>query len=380
MTTPLINPSIRVSQAEDDVLQSVSPAKSSKSSVNIGALQAISVFGTGVSVARNGARALCWAVQNVDAPRIIKATAMLPIINVIPTVMEATESIQVASGSKDELEQAELGLHVVDSVGGVADSVATCSVGLQAIGVVSKKAISFVPVLSGVSALLGVAGVVSNGVSWHRGGMLIKEIDDAMEMPTNQKGEGVKKTLRLLMNKNDRDVKKFFRVSKAWHVRAKLYEAYGRVMRGEENSVEEAERLIKSLKGRVEDKITSDKVRMVATSISIISCAILLFTPLAALGFGLAAVSALIIITFFFYDRTRSGPLLLDANRVAKSVQERSKNRVKEQAEELIASGRKLARNQRFLEELRMTKRIIDQKRRARLQAERQNELLLQAV
>ena len=171
-----------------------------------------------------------------------------------------------------------------------------------------------------VGPILSVFGIAANSMGLFRTGRCLRKMMETRESGGESESARVVKTLEKLVEEDDVCLVSHFRTGKADNVRDPARRAIASVAAGEEDSIERADKLINTLKGRARSKIRSHKVKIVAGIISLIGLAILLFTPAAPLGYALIAACALISLSTLFYDMHQKRKPIEFSSKTADSV------------------------------------------------------------
>lgn len=206
----------------------------------------------------------------------------------------------------------DAGLSVVGELSGIMDSTVTMAEGLNDVGLVTKNAISWTAPLATLSAALSVSSMIFTSRSLWQTAVFYKELT-AQPGLSSSKGHTLDdyiKGIDYFRSKEASFLKKHFKVD-GGKLKDQLdrihQEAQKALQSGNAIEVDEAgkklQKTIKSLKGRVTNKIVNNSVSLVGSTVGLIGVGILLTQPhLSPISYSLFAVSSALSLGRFIYE------------------------------------------------------------------------------
>lgn len=235
------------------------------------------------------------------------------------TAYGMVQSGKTLASSASKRDKVDAALLMVGSVGDLGDMACTFAEGLRAVGAVAESAVAWTTPVMGVSAVVSsvAAGVHIHG--WARGRKFMNLMNDVMDKKKGVKTvythEQLGKLKDYLNTRSDRAIKRFFgvradqlmnrldRIFKETNTKIFPKKTSKVSEKDKKETLDPVDKTVKALKGRVQSKIRSHRLGLLSTIISLIATAILLFTPLAPLGFALYAVCTVLSIATMIHDR-----------------------------------------------------------------------------
>jgi hypothetical protein len=154
---------------------------------------------------------------------------------------------------------------------------------------VSENAIQWTFVATLFSVALSAASLISAAKGWSESREFLKEAQEKFESIDFQ--TGIQSILDM------KGVKKHFQMNRE-ALKEKIYGVLG-----PNPDKKITKKVVQSLKNRVESKIISHQLSILAGTINLIGAAVFLFTPLAKLGYSIMAVAGMISVCKYFYNK-----------------------------------------------------------------------------
>jgi hypothetical protein len=219
---------------------------------------------------------------------------------------------------KNRSEKVDAVLNVTSEVGSVGDVTATFVSGLQTIGIVAGKALSWITTVGIVSTVLEVAGMIFNikGISENRivsnkfteKANLEKTADDY----TLEDYEEGLKFLEEQRIENSNFINKHFGMEENTLAERLVdieFESKKKLSSENPEEVKEGKQMLfstmKSLRDHIITKDVSHALSLLAGTVSVVGFALLFVPPVIVVGFALAAFGAAISLTKFVYDKVQ---------------------------------------------------------------------------
>jgi ABC-type multidrug transport system fused ATPase/permease subunit len=177
---------------------------------------------------------------------------------------------------------------------------------------VAEKAIEWTSLATLVSIGLSTASIISASKGWYDSHQFLKEMQDKFNH--SDKDLGLENIL------NMKGVKKHFQMN-----RQALREKIMGVIRPNPDS-DITIQVVKALRARVESKIFSHKLTIVACTITLIGAAIFLFTPLAPAAYVIMALAGVISVGKYIYNKQATNIFETEMNRLTQEAAKKKEN------------------------------------------------------
>lgn len=205
--------------------------------------------------------------------------------------------------------QIEGGLNVIESMGEVAKSTVSVGEGLEKVAVITKSSLGWVSAISLFGAILSAASVINNAKKCYESYKFSQNLENLKNTET---------TYRVAIDsfKNMEGIKKHIGLSKT-----ELFSRIDNMLEAAETKEEEeavSEQIYKTLKNRVQTKIRSDALSVLAGTISLIASAIIFATPASPVGLVFGGVATAISIGHYIYNWQKNNEFELILKPIAK--------------------------------------------------------------
>lgn len=184
-------------------------------------------------------------------------------------------------------------LNAATNAGWLGESVTTSAWGAEQLKLLENVSNWAIPVAC-VSAILSAVAIVINGLSWYQGNKLIQHLNNG---PTN--------SIRLqefLDNTSNYSLQKHFLVGDGKILRESIKEIADRSLFNA-SQADKARDMIGTLKERVRTKNWSHALVILSSVVGLIGVGVLFFSPLSSIAYTILAVSSIIAVAKFFYER-----------------------------------------------------------------------------
>jgi hypothetical protein len=248
----------------------------------------------------------------------LKILGALAIIGAVTSLVANIKGVAKGILKQDKDLQIEKGLEIVENASEFCSVGETIVLGIKEFGVVAatetlKTAAS---ALLGVGAILSAATIALHAKHWYDSAQFRKRLVEKFG-GTDGKEANLKDLVAFTNEQKNRTLKNRFGVNDSNELKLRLNAIYEKSKNCTPlESKKIADKTMTAMKKRLFTKELFHSLKIIASVISIIASAVLLFTPLAPLGFALLAVSSAIVIGVLVADYIMSSQFQKSLNEI----------------------------------------------------------------
>lgn len=233
----------------------------------------------------------------------LKILGALGGIGIFVNLVKNSKDLHASLSKKDLNSSIDGALKITENVSDLTGIASTVVWGLKELGVniAGEAAKAATSALTGVGIILSVATIILNGKLGIQSALFQKTLEKKFDDAEGK--EGLKNVAKLINLQSPTSLQNHFGVSDGGLLKVRMKAIYEKSEKASPKESKEITATVKkAMVKRLWTKQLSYGLKVLAAAISIIGCAILLFTPLAPLGFGLLALSTATVISSVALD------------------------------------------------------------------------------